>query len=218
MTVTKTITLRPDGETWCKICGITKPQHAQLCSRLGADAIGLVFVEGSPRALTLDVARDVANAIRVTRMGLFVNADPELILEAIRITDLHVLQFQGDEDPDFCQAFGLPYVKAVRVQATTDLHELSRAYGSAMALQLDAYVDGVAGGTGQQFEWNLWPEHCNLPLILAGGLTPSNVGEAIRKLHPAGVDVSGGVESDVKGEKDPQRIRKFIQEVRNVRK
>lgn len=208
--------LRPDGNTWCKICGITKPEHAQLCSQLGADAIGLVFVDTSPRALSMDAARRVARATNVTRMGLFVDAEPNLVTDAIRTCDLDVLQFQGDEDPGYCERFGLPYVKAIRVRADTDIRQLSRSYAAAMALQLDAFVEGVAGGTGQQFEWDLWPSDVDLPLILAGGLRPENVGEAIKKLKPAGVDVSGGVETEVRGEKDPDRMRKFVQEVRNV--
>ncbi len=164
----------------------------------------------------MDAARRVARAANITRIGLFVDAEPALVTDAIRTCDLDVLQFQGDENPGYCEGFGRPYVKAVRVQADTDIQQLTQSFASAMALQLDAFVEGVAGGTGQQFEWDLWPSKVDLPLILAGGLRPDNVGAAIKRLKPAGVDVSGGVETEVRGEKDPERIRKFVQEVRNV--
>jgi phosphoribosylanthranilate isomerase len=216
MTLTKPAALRLDGKTWCKICGITQPQDARLCSELGVDAVGLNFVTGSPRVLALDAAQHVAKAVSVTKVGLFVDAERDFVASAIDACALDVVQFQGNEAPSYCESFNMPYLKAVRVQETTDVQAFSRAYASAMALLLDAYVPGVPGGTGQRFEWELWPDNIGLPLILAGGLTVANVAEAIGQLEPAGVDVSGGVEGPIKGQKDADLIRKFVREVRDV--
>lgn len=215
--VTRQPSLRSDNKTWCKICGITDARHARLCAQLGVDAIGLVFVPESARALSLDQAQVLAAAAAITRVGLFVNSDAGFVAEAIAAGQLTLLQFQGDEPPDYCQQFGLPYIRALQVTEQTDIGAFCGLHCEATAILLDAYVPGQRGGTGQLFDWALWPDDPTTAFVLAGGLTPTNVGEAIARLKPAGVDVSGGVEGPVKGKKDESLIKKFVREVRDVR-
>ena len=130
---------------------------------------------------------------------------------------LDLLQFHGAESGEFCRSFDVPYVKVLRVRAQLDMAALEETYGDACCLLLDAYVPGRPGGTGERFDWSLWPRRSSLPLVLAGGLTPHNVAEAIATLEPWGVDVSGGVEGARKGEKDPARVREFVAEVKRAR-
>lgn len=208
--------LRSDNKTWCKICGISEARHAVLCAQAGVDAIGLVFVPESARGLSLEQAETVAAAASIARVGLFVNADAGRVKEAIVAGQLTMLQFQGDESPSYCQQFGLPYIRALQVRQNTDIGAFCERHCEAIAILLDAYVPGQRGGTGQVFDWDLWPEDPDTAFILAGGLTPANVGEAISRLKPAGVDVSGGVEGSVKGHKDEKLISKFVREVRDV--
>lgn len=214
--VTRLPSLRSDNKTWCKICGISEAQHVRLCAQLGVDAIGLVFVPESPRALSLAQAQVLAAAASIARVGLFVNSDAGFVTEAIAAGQLTLLQFQGDESPEYCRQFGLPYIRALQVTQDTDIGAFCKLHREASAILLDAYVPGQRGGTGQVFDWALWPDESNTAFILAGGLTPTNVGEAIERLRPAGVDVSGGVEGPVKGKKDENLMRKFVREVQDV--
>jgi phosphoribosylanthranilate isomerase len=200
--------------TRVKICGVTRPEHAREAADAGADAIGLNFYPRSPRYLTLEQALRVRAALPpfVTAVTVFVNpsaAEVGRVLDDLR-PDL--LQFHGDEPPDFCASFGVPYVKAFRVREGVDLLESSRLYASAAGWLFDAFVEGYGGG-GQVFDWALVPAQRERPVILSGGLTPDSVGEAVRQIRPWAVDVSSGVES-AKGIKDGALVRRFIQEVR----
>ena len=181
---------------------------------LGVDALGLVFYAPSPRNVTIATAADIARQIPafVSVVGLFVNAEPSFVEEVIANVGLSLLQFHGDETLEDCERFGLPYIKAIRVKADTNLVQYARDFTSAKALLLDTYTEGVAGGTGQMFDWNLIPSALPKPVILAGGLQANNVAQAIRQVKPYAVDVSGGVEA-TKGIKDAQKIAAFMQQV-----
>lgn len=200
--------------TRVKICGITRPEDALVAVDLGVDALGLVFYAPSPRNVTIATAADIARQIPafVSVVGLFVNAEPSFVEEVIANVGLSLLQFHGDETPEDCERFGLPYIKAIRVKADTNLVQYARDFTSAKALLLDTYTEGVAGGTGQMFDWNLIPSALPKPVILAGGLQANNVAQAIRQVKPYAVDVSGGVEA-TKGIKDAQKIAAFMQQV-----
>ncbi|SCY34119.1 phosphoribosylanthranilate isomerase [Pseudomonas flexibilis] len=200
-----------------KICGITRIEDALVAAEAGADAIGLVFYDKSPRAVDVRQARAILAALPpfVTSVGLFVNASRCFIGEVLDAVPLDVLQFHGDETPEQCEGHGRPWFKALRVRPGDDLHAEARRFAGARAILLDAYVPGVPGGTGERFDWSLIPADLPMPLILAGGLTPDNVTEAIASVRPYGVDVSGGVEA-AKGIKDAAKVAAFIRRVRGV--
>lgn len=203
--------------TRVKICGITRAEDAQAAAASGADALGLVFYAKSPRHVTLQQARQVARAIPpfVTRVGLFVNSGKDEVQEALREAALDVLQFHGEESPEFCAQFGRPFLKAIRVKAGVDLVQCAACYAGAQGLLLDAFVEGTHGGTGLSFDWGLIPRGLPLPVILSGGLDAGNVAEAIRQARPYAVDVSSGVEA-AKGIKDAAKVAAFISEVRRI--
>lgn len=200
-----------------KFCGITRPEDAAAAAAAGADAIGLVFHPASARAVTPEQARRVVEALPplVTVVGLFVDAPRERIEAALDAVHLDLLQFHGDECPADCRRFGVPFIKAVRMRPGVDVAAYTRTYPQARAMLLDAYRPGVAGGTGATFDWSRIPESLDRPVILAGGLAPSNVAEAIRTVRPYAVDVSGGVEA-AKGIKDPAKMAAFMSEVMRV--
>jgi len=202
--------------TRVKICGIREPEHARIAAEAGADAIGLVFYGESPRHIDAERAAYVARQLPpyVMTVGLFVNADADSVWAVLDEIPLDLLQFQGDEPPEFCNQFGRPYVRAVRMEKGTDLVEYSSRYSGAKALLLDAHVPGERGGTGRVFDWNVIPREHPVPLILSGGLTAQNVGRAIREVRPWAVDVSSGVESS-RGVKDPAKIVEFIRSVKS---
>jgi phosphoribosylanthranilate isomerase len=202
--------------TRVKICGLTRPVDARAAAQAGADAIGLVFYPPSPRFLSTERAVEIRDALPpfVQTVALFVNPDAAQVAQVIGRVKPAMLQFHGDETPEFCAHFGMPYVKAARVKAGVDLLEYLRPFSTAAAWLLDSFV-AEYGGVGERFDWSLAPQKLERPLILSGGLDVSNVGEAIRRLRPWGVDVSSGVES-AKGVKDPARIAAFIAEVRNA--
>ncbi len=182
----------------------------------GADALGFVFYPQSSRFLDIRRAADLVRRVPpfVTRVGLFVNPDPAVLAETLAAVPLDLIQFQGDEDPAFCEQFGHPYMKVARMRPGLDLIEFARAYPSARGLLLDAFVESY-GGAGQVFDWSLVPGELPLPVVLAGGLTAGNVGAAIGRIHPWGVDVSSGVEL-AKGIKDVAMIAAFIAAVKNA--
>ncbi|MBF7141364.1 MULTISPECIES: phosphoribosylanthranilate isomerase [Pseudomonas] len=206
------------GAVRSKICGITRPEDAIVAAQAGADAIGLVFYAPSPRAVNVQQAREIIRALPpfVTVVGLFVNASACEINETLDAVPLDLLQFHGDESPEQCSGYHRPYIKALRVRPGDNLEAACERYGSASGLLLDAFVEGVPGGTGLAFDWNLVPAALPKPIILAGGLTPENVSEAIERVRPFGVDVSGGVELS-KGIKDAHRVQAFVKAVRSWR-
>ena len=200
-----------------KICGITRIEDALAAARCGAHAIGLVFYRLSPRYVAPDRAGKIIRALPpfVTAVGLFVDAPAQEVRAVLAQAPVSLLQFHGAESPAFCRQFGLPYMKAVRVRAGVDLLQYAQDYHDAKALLLDAFVDGVRGGTGATFDWSLVPETLRLPIVLSGGLIADNVAEAIRAVHPWAVDVSSGVEAE-KGIKDAVKIAAFMSGVRNA--
>jgi phosphoribosylanthranilate isomerase len=202
-----------------KICGITREADAEAAADAGADALGLNFAPASPRRVDVNRAAAIAGAVRgrMTRVGVFVDADADAIGRVLDRVELDMLQFHGAETGDDCRQFGLPFMKALRVREPLAIRAIEQEFAGACCLLLDAYVAGVAGGTGQSFDWRLWPTAASVPLILAGGLTPDNVHDAVHRLQPWGVDVCGGVEGPEKGIKDPHRVRKFIAEVERAR-
>ena len=203
--------------TAVKICGITRPEDALAAARAGAHAIGLVFYAKSPRHVTPARAAEVIRVLPpfVTTVGLFVDATAEEVRATLSEAPVGLLQFHGDETPEFCRQFKRPYVKAVRVKPGVNLLQYAQDFHDAKALLLDAYVEGLHGGSGAAFDWSLIPRGLPLPVILSGGLTPENVMEAVRRVRPSAVDVSSGVES-AKGIKDAQKIAAFIKGVRNA--
>lgn len=215
--------------TRVKICGITRVADGLAASEAGADAIGLVFWNGTPRVVDVGMARDIAAALPpfVTKVGLFVNPAAAEVNAVLAAVPVDTLQFHGAEDPGFCRAFARPYLKAVHVKEGVDLVEYASLYGDAAGLIFDTYAPGdLPGGTGRSFDWSrLSPEvqaNLQVPVILSGGLSIDNVAAAIRAVSPWAVDVSSGVEerdsrgAPRRGLKDPARIAAFIDGVRNA--
>jgi len=200
--------------TRVKICGITRFEDALAAIKAGADALGFVFYPPSPRDIDVAQARRIVAQLPpfVTTVALFVNADRDTIAEVVQQVKIDLLQFHGNECPDYCAAHGRPWIKAIRMKDDVDLLKASKDYHQASALLLDAYKPGVPGGTGDSFDWERIPEKLAQRIVLAGGLTPENVAEAVRRVHPYAVDVSGGVEA-VKGIKDQQKIKQFMRGV-----
>ena len=200
-----------------KICGITRIEDALIAAEAGADAIGLVFYAKSPRAVSIQQARDIVAALPafVTTVGLFVNASREELNDVLAGVALDLLQFHGDETPAECESYQRPYIKALRVKPGDDIAQLAAPYAKARGILLDTYVPGVPGGTGAAFDWSLVPSGLPQPVILAGGLSAANVQAAIEQVRPYAVDVSGGVEAG-KGIKDAAKIRAFMQAVGRV--
>jgi phosphoribosylanthranilate isomerase len=202
--------------TRVKICGITRQQDADFAVESGADAIGLVFYPPSPRAISFAQAKTITADLSpfVSKVALFVDPEKDLVSRCLDDVSVDIIQFHGNETPEFCQQFNLPYLKAVRMREDTDLSEIAAHYSSASALLLDTYQPGIPGGTGKTFDWSLI-RRINKPIILAGGLDVTNVREAIHQVQPYAVDVSGGVESD-KGIKSHDKISTFMREVANA--
>ncbi len=194
-----------------KICGITREQDLHAACDAGADALGFVFFETSPRNVTTMAAAALVRQLPpfVQSVGLFVNAAPAFIEAVLRAVPLDLLQFHGDETAADCARHGRPYIKAVRVNRDTDLLKCAADFANARGLLLDAYVPGVPGGTGERFDWSLIPDGLPMPIVLSGGLAPDNVSEAVEQVKPWAVDVSSGVEM-AKGIKDAHKIAQFI--------
>lgn len=197
--------------TRVKICGITRPEDARVALAAGAHALGLVFYSQSPRAVTAEQATAVALAAGpfATLVGLFVNASEADVEQVLDRVPLQLLQFHGDESARQCTRFGRPYIKAIRMRPELDLEAAMAAHPQASGFLLDAYRKGVPGGTGETFDWQRVPRSADRPIILAGGLTPDNVAEAVATTQPYAVDVSGGVER-APGRKDPGKVARFI--------
>jgi len=203
--------------TRIKICGITREQDALAVARNGADAIGLVFYGCSPRHVSIEHAKLLAGVLPpfVSVVGLFVDAEAAYVREVLANVPLDLLQFHGDESPEYCVQFERPYLKAIRVKPGVDLLQCAARFQAAKGILLDAHVEGIAGGTGKSFDWTLIPHRLPLPVILSGGLDANNVATAIEKALPYAVDVSTGVETS-KGIKDTAKIAAFIKEVKQI--
>jgi phosphoribosylanthranilate isomerase len=201
--------------TRVKICGLTRKADALSAAMLGVDAIGLVFYPPSPRAVSVDLAREIVSDLPpfVSVVALFVDEQPDRIREVIENVAVDLLQFHGDESPEFCNSFSVPYIKAIRMDGQVDIGEIERRYSAARGLLLDAYHPEQKGGTGLQFDWKRIPRHCRTPIILAGGLNPENVIDALEMAQPFALDVSSGVELG-KGIKDRNKMAAFVREVR----
>ncbi|WP_150913354.1 phosphoribosylanthranilate isomerase [Marinobacter halotolerans] len=203
--------------TRVKICGLTRPQDVVAAANAGADAVGFVFYEPSPRSVSIETAAELIRSLPafVTATGLFVNPERGYVEEVLSKVPLDLLQFHGDETPEFCQSFPARWIKAVRVRNRGDIEQAFRDYFRASGILVDAWVADTYGGTGQSFNWDLIPSVRPLPLILAGGLASDNVAAAVQQVRPWGVDVSGGVESG-KGIKHTAKMTDFISEVHRV--
>lgn len=203
--------------TRIKICGITRPEDARAAADSGADAIGLVFYSQSARAVTVDQAAAITAVVPpfVSVVALFVDESAATIRTVLEAVPIDLIQFHGEEPAQFCEQFARPWIKALRVKPGIDLAGECAAYKKGRAVLLDSWQKGVPGGTGTTFDWNLATGTLPLPVVLAGGLHSDNVGVAIRALHPAAVDVSGGVESSP-GIKDARLIEQFIAAVRTA--
>lgn len=202
-----------------KVCGITRPEDALVAVRYGVHAIGLLFWSGSKRAVSLEQARAICEVIPpfVAVVGLFVDPKEEEVASALSAVPINLLQMHGSESPAFCRQWQIPYIKALKVQPGSDLTKQAAQYKEARGFLLDSVHDGRFGGTGQQFDWTLIPDNFARPIILAGGLNPATVGEAITSLRPSAVDVSSGVEISP-GNKDPEKIRQFMKAVKAAEK
>ena len=203
--------------TRTKICGITRPQDGVLAAANGADAIGLVFYDQSPRAVGIEQACEVIAALPpfVTSVGLFVNAEAAEVERILSAVPLDLLQFHGEETPEYCRQFQRPYIKAVRMAEGVDLPAVAAQYAEAKGLLVDSYQQGVPGGTGHTFDWARIPGNVGKAIILAGGLGPENIGQAVCQVRPYAVDVSSGVEA-AKGIKDADKIAAFMRGVKKA--
>ncbi len=200
-----------------KICGITNLPDALAAAEAGADALGFMFFDRSPRAVTVDTAMQIARALpaHIVKAGVFVNPEEDLVVEASRRCGLNLLQFHGEEAPEFCLQFGLMSMKAFRIRDAASLAALANYPTDAWLL--DAYNPQKAGGTGETFNWDLAIEAGKLgrPIFLAGGLTPENVGDAVARVRPYGVDVSSGVEASP-GRKDHAKLSAFVKAAKSA--
>jgi phosphoribosylanthranilate isomerase len=195
-----------------KICGLTRVEDAMVAADAGADALGFVLYKESPRCITAEQAQDIISRVPpfVTTVGLFVNQPAHWVRVIAERCGVDTLQFQGDETPAYCEAFAQRSIKAIRVKDRASLEGMAEY--RVRAFVLDAYREGEYGGTGQTFDWDLAvAAKTHGRIILAGGLTPDNVAEAIRRVRPFAVDVSSGVEGSTRGVKDHGKIRAFIQ-------
>ncbi len=201
--------------TRVKICGFTQVQDAVAAANLGVDAIGLVFYPPSPRNVSINKAAEIVKALPafVTVVALFVDEQEAKVREVLKRVSIDCIQFHGDESADACGIYNKPYMKAIRVKPELDIMEIANQYQDASALLLDAYHPGIKGGSGSQFDWDLIPQHCALPIILAGGLQAENAKQAVEIVKPYALDVSSGVESS-KGVKDVAKMAAFIQVIK----
>lgn len=201
-----------------KICGITNSGDALLAAQLGAHALGFIFYQKSPRYVTPDKARRIIGQLPplVATVGVFVDEDAAAVREIASLAGLDWIQLHGGESPDYCRSLGRRVIKGFRVRGEEIFAQLTAYQGAAQAFLLDAYKPGTPGGTGGTFDWEIGRQvgKCG-PVILAGGLTPENVADAIRTVRPAAVDVASGVEA-APGRKDPEKLKAFIETVKRV--
>lgn len=197
-----------------KICGLTRKQDVHEAVKAGADALGFVFAERSKRLIAAGEAKKLVEGVPafVSRVGLFMDQDTATVSAVLERVPLSLLQFHGSESHDYCRQFGLPYIKALSIGDDQALSRAEQDYFDAAGLLLDSHEPGGAGGTGKVFDWSKIPP-TRLPLVLAGGLTPENVGLAVRQVNPWAVDVSSGVE-DAPGHKSAVKMQAFINEAK----
>lgn len=203
-----------------KICGITNGEDAQVAVAAGADALGFVMYRKSPRWVEPSVARAIIADLPpfVLPVGVFVNEDAAAVRSLMDECGFTLAQLHGDESAAYCQQLGRPVLKALRVKDRGSFLALAEFQGRARVrgVLIDAFSEGAYGGTGHTVDWTLAAEAArSVPILLAGGLTPSNVAEAVRLVQPYGVDVSSGVEKSP-GKKDPEKVRAFIDAARLV--
>jgi len=203
--------------TRIKMCGMTRVEDIQTACQLGADAVGLVFYPPSPRAVTLHNAEALAKSVTlmVDKVALFVNPEASFVNQVVEATGADILQFHGDETPDFCRQFNKRYIKALRVKDAQEIEPLIEQHKAADAILLDAFVKGVPGGTGERFDWSLVPPSVRPRLMLAGGLSSENVESAVKQVRPYAVDVSGGIEQSP-GYKSHEKMAAFVKAVNTV--
>jgi len=205
------------ARTRIKICGITRIEDALAAAQAGADAIGLVFYAQSPRSVNIQQAIEICRELPplISKVGLFVDAPESEIRSVMEQLPIDLIQFHGDECSADCGTFGRPYIKAVSMREGVDVAAYAKTYKDASGLLLDTYHGAVKGGSGEAFNWEQFPTDIDRPLLLAGGLQPDNVYDAIRQTRPFAVDVSSGVEKE-KGIKDAEKIARFIAEVQRA--
>lgn len=203
--------------TRVKICGITRPDDGVEAALLGVDAIGLVFYEKSPRNITIEQAKVICESLPafVSVVSLFMDPDESQVQRVLDVCSIDLIQFHGKETAEFCQSFERPFIKAVGMADSEALEKNIRQYISAKALLLDSHASGDAGGTGETFDWDSIPQQYRQNIILAGGLKPDNVVEAIRQVRPFAVDLSSGVESEP-GIKDAKLMAQLMKEIKRV--
>ncbi|MDO4906378.1 phosphoribosylanthranilate isomerase [Neisseria sp.] len=201
-----------------KICGLTRPEDAAAAAESGADAVGLVFYGKSKRAVSIETAQRIVRALPpfVGAVALFVNEEAARIEEILAQVPIDIIQFHGDEPPEFCRRFARPYIKAVRVRSSADIIAAVETYPDARAVLFDAHIEGEYGGTGRSFDWRMLPPNLNGRWILSGGLTPENVAQAVAVTGAQAVDVSSGVE-EAPGRKDSEKTARFIENAKTAR-
>ncbi len=195
-----------------KICGITNLEDALLAARLGAHALGFIFYPKSPRKVEVEAAREIISQLPpfILTVGVFVDEEPQTVRDVATRAGLDWLQLHGKESPEYCRSLGRRVIKAFRIRDESSLTEVARYRDAVQALLLDTYKKGRVGGTGETFNWNLARQaQAYGPIIMAGGLTPANVAQAIAAAQPAAVDVASGVEA-LPGKKDQEKLRAFF--------
>jgi len=204
-------------QTRIKFCGMTSQQDVQNAIALGVDALGFVFVQKSLRNLSIEQAKILLRNIPpfAVKVGLFMDAEASEVQNVMAQLHLDLLQFHGEESEEFCKQFVWPYLKAVPMGSTVSATDFCANFPSATGFVLDSHSLGQMGGSGEAFDWSKIPQNLDKPMILAGGLEPNNVAEAIRVARPYAVDVSSGIEAS-KGIKDFVKMEHFIKEVRSA--
>ena len=200
-----------------KICGITDSENAKKIGQLNINAIGLVFYDKSPRAISIPQANKIIDSLPpfISKVGLFVNSKSSYIDQVLNSVNIDTIQFHGDENPSDCSQFQMPFIKAIRMREGTNLLKQAEEFSSAAGLLLDSFEEDSYGGTGKSFDWNLIRDNIDLPIILAGGLNKDNVMSAIEKTQPYAIDISSGVEVD-KGIKDIGKTKEIIEIVKSI--
>ena len=200
-----------------KICGLTDPENSKQIASLDIHAIGLVFFNESPRAVSIEQANEIIQELPpfINKVGLFVNASSNFVDQVLNSVNIDTIQFHGDESSSDCSQFQMPFIKAIRMREGINLLKQAEEFSSAAGLLLDSFEEDSYGGTGKSFDWNLIKNNLDLPIILAGGLNKDNIMSAIEKTQPYAIDISSGVEVD-KGIKDIEKTKEIIEIVKSI--